>query len=115
MCGTVAWLQVKACGDDEQFDLAAWFPSLEYRAELVTSWPAFIFLVLRQRELSRVFDPRSGDEIDISDKFTANLHLIVRMDNKLRLPVSIEKTFTVIVKIHLKKESRGLPIFFQIK
>jgi len=32
MCGTVAWLQVKACGDDEQFDLAAWFPSLEYRA-----------------------------------------------------------------------------------
>jgi hypothetical protein len=28
MCGTVAWLRVKACGDDEQFDLAAWFPSL---------------------------------------------------------------------------------------
>jgi len=27
MYGTVAWLQGKTCGDDEQFDLAAWFPS----------------------------------------------------------------------------------------
>ena len=30
MCGTVAWPQDKTCGDDEQFDLAAWFPSLNY-------------------------------------------------------------------------------------
>jgi hypothetical protein len=30
MCGTVAWLQGKTCGDDEQFDLATWFPSLIY-------------------------------------------------------------------------------------
>jgi hypothetical protein len=30
MCGTVAWLWKH--GDDEQFDLAAWFLSLEYRA-----------------------------------------------------------------------------------
>ena len=28
MCGTMAWLQDQVCGDDEQFDLAAWFPSL---------------------------------------------------------------------------------------
>jgi hypothetical protein len=25
MCGTVAWLEEKSKGDDEQFDLAAWF------------------------------------------------------------------------------------------
>ncbi len=30
MCGTVAWLWGKTCGDDEQFDLAAWFLSLKY-------------------------------------------------------------------------------------
>ena len=30
MCGTVAWPQGKTCGDDELFDLAAWFPSLNY-------------------------------------------------------------------------------------
>ena len=29
----------KTYGDDEQFDLAAWFPSLKYRAGHV--WPAF--------------------------------------------------------------------------
>ncbi len=39
MCGTVAWLQDKTCGDDEQFDLAAWFPSLKYKIGHV--WPAF--------------------------------------------------------------------------
>jgi DNA-binding XRE family transcriptional regulator len=27
MCGTVAWLEGKTYRDDEQFDLAAWFPS----------------------------------------------------------------------------------------
>ena len=32
MCGTVAWLEEKSKGDDEQFDLAAWFLSLKYRA-----------------------------------------------------------------------------------
>ena len=37
--GTVAWLWQHR--DDEQFDLAAWFPSLKYRAGHV--WPAFIF------------------------------------------------------------------------
>jgi len=31
MCGTVAWLQGNTYRDDEQFDLAAWFPSLKYR------------------------------------------------------------------------------------
>jgi hypothetical protein len=39
MCGTVAWLEEKSKGDDEQFDLAAWFLSLKYRAGHV--WPAF--------------------------------------------------------------------------
>ncbi len=43
MCGTVAWLQGKACGDDEQFDLAAWFPSLAY------SWSLDqLYLFMRQ-------------------------------------------------------------------
>ena len=43
MCGTVAWLQVKACGDDEQFDLAAWFLSLKYRAgHMVASFYIFV-------------------------------------------------------------------------
>ena len=42
MCGTVAWLQ--QCRDDEQFDLAAWFPSLAYSWSRVASF--YIFLNL---------------------------------------------------------------------
>jgi hypothetical protein len=43
MCGTVAWLQGKTCRDDEQFDLAAWFPSLAYSWARVAS---FLYLVI---------------------------------------------------------------------
>jgi len=42
MSGTVAWLEGKTYRDDEQFDLAAWFPSLKYRAG--HEWPAFYIL-----------------------------------------------------------------------
>ena len=36
MCGTVAWLRKRR--DDEQFDLAAWFPSLDYSWSHVTMY-----------------------------------------------------------------------------
>jgi len=42
MCGTVAWLEEKSKGDDEQFDLAAWFLSLKYRAGHV--WPVVVII-----------------------------------------------------------------------
>jgi len=38
MCGTVAWLEGKTYRDDEQFDLAAWFPSLKYSWSRVASF-----------------------------------------------------------------------------
>ncbi len=38
--------------DDEQFDLAAWFPSLKYRAGHV--WPAFIFSRLKNDRIVKV-------------------------------------------------------------
>ena len=81
MCGTVAWLQDYTCGDDEQFDLAAWFPSLS------KSWSRvgqlFYFLILWQCELSRVFHSRGRNEINSGHKFTTYLHLIVRMNDEL--------------------------------
>ena len=39
MCGTVAWLRKRR--DDEQFDLAAWFLSLEYSWARVASFLYF--------------------------------------------------------------------------
>ena len=42
MCGTVAWLQ--ECRDDEQFDLAAWFPSLKHSWSRVASFYIFLYL-----------------------------------------------------------------------
>ena len=44
MCGTVAWLRGNTCGDDEQFDLAAWFPSLKYSWSRVASFYIFQYL-----------------------------------------------------------------------
>ena len=83
-----------------------WMIKINYTERRKKNWKitekCLSFLVLRQRELCRVFDPRGSDKIDISDKFSANLHLIVRMDDKLRLAISIDKTFIVIVEIHLK-------------
>jgi hypothetical protein len=42
MCGTVAWLWKHR--DDEQFDLAAWFPSLKYCWSRVASFYIFLYL-----------------------------------------------------------------------
>ena len=63
MCGTVAWPQGKTCGDDEQFDLAAWLPSLNY------SWSRdgqlLYFSIFGQRKLCRVFNPCCCNEIHL--------------------------------------------------
>jgi hypothetical protein len=49
MCGTVAWLQ--QCRDDEQFDLAAWFPSLAYSWSRVASFYIFLYLGRKRQGL----------------------------------------------------------------
>ena len=70
-----------SCGDDEQFDLAAWFPSLIYSWSRVDQ--LLYFPILRQCKLRWVLYPRGSNEIHISYQFTTNLHFIVRMNNEL--------------------------------
>ena len=51
---TVAWLQ--QCGDDEQFDLAAWFHKHSDRHFF--EWWSFLlyFFIFRQSKLHRIFN-----------------------------------------------------------
>ena len=49
--------------DDEQFDLAAWFPSLEYRAGHCDQ--LLYFPILGKGKLSRVFYPCSCNEVHL--------------------------------------------------
>ena len=99
MCGTVAWLRKRR--DDEQFDLAAWILSLKYRTGHV--WPVFLYFpIFGQCELCWVFHFCGCDEVHPSHQLSANLHLVVRMHDKLRLPVSIDETLTIILEIHLE-------------
>ena len=100
MCGTVAWLQGNTCGDDEQFNLAAWFPSL------LQSWLQAVsfsyFVILGQCKLHGVFNFCSGDEVHLLHNLAANLHLVVRMDDKLRLAIGVDEALAIIVKFHVE-------------
>ena len=100
MCGTVAWLWKHR--DDEQFDLAAWFLSY-INIELVTCGQLLLYLLIfRQSELCRVFYPCCCDKINLGHNLATYLHLIVRMNDELRLAVSIDETLTIVIEIHMK-------------
>ena len=98
MCGTVAWLRKRR--DDEQFDLAAWFPSLKHSRSRVAG---FLYLpIFGQRKFCWIFHSRSCNEIHLCHQFPANLHFVVWMDNELRLTVRIDKALAIVVEIHLE-------------
>ena len=87
--------------DDEQFDLAAWFPSLKYRAGHV--WPAFSYLdIAFSVELLLICPTGGGNEVDKFDHLTTHLHLIVRMNDLFRQSVSIDEALAIVVEVHLK-------------
>ena len=57
---------------------------LHSNTELVTCGQLLYFPIFGERKLSRVFHLCSSDEVDFGYKFPANLHFIIRMDDKLR-------------------------------
>ena len=75
---------------------------LHSNIELVTCGQLLYFLILRQRKLCRVLHFSCCNEIYFFHKFTTYLHLIIRMNNELRLPISIDEALTIVVEIHLK-------------
>ena len=75
---------------------------LHSNTELVTCGQLLYFPILGQRKLSRVFHSGRSNEIHLFDQFTANLHFVVRVNYKFRLPVCVDEAFSIVVKIHLK-------------
>ena len=73
--------------DDEQFDLAAWFPYLDIAFSV---------------ELLLICPTGGGNEVDKFDHLTTHLHLIVRMNDIFRQSVSIDEALAIVVEVHLK-------------
>ena len=95
MWGTVAWLR-SFCRDDEQFDLAAWFHSQHNRS--FSFWLRSVyFFIFGQCKFHRIFHPCCRNEIHKFYMLSPHLHLVVRMNDKLRLTIGIDKTFAVVV------------------
>ena len=87
--------------DDEQFDLAAWFPSLKYTAGHV--WPAlFISWCIASRWTLSCLSYGCSDKVDQLHDLTTHFHLIVRMNDKLRQAISIDEALAIVVEIHLE-------------
>ena len=68
--------------DDEQFDLAAWFPSLIYSWSRVGQLSLYLDIALTI-ELFLICTSGSCDEVDKFHYFSTHLHLIVWMNNEL--------------------------------
>ena len=70
--------------------------------ELVTCGQLLYFLILRQSKLCRVFHLCRCNEINLGYEFTTYLHLIIRMNDELRLSVSIDKALAIVIEVHLE-------------
>ena len=90
--------------DDEQFDLAAWFPSLSKATASLFSGAVVLFYldVTLSVELFLISPFGGSNEVYELHYFTTHFHLIVRMHDKLRCSIRIDKALTIVVKFHLK-------------
>ena len=88
--------------DDEQFDLAAWFPSLIQPALSLCGGVVFYFGVASAVELLLVSPACGCDEIHFGYSISVYLHLVIRMNNELRLAIGIYETFAIVVELHRK-------------
>ena len=68
--------------DDEQFDLAAWFPSLIHSWSRVASFFSYLYVAFAVK-LFLVSSFSSCDEVDEFYNLATYLHLIVGVDDEL--------------------------------
>ena len=94
-------MAVAICGDDELFDLAAWFHKHSDRHS-IKSGGRFYFLILRQSKFHWVFNSCCSYEINEFNMLTTYFHLVVWMNNKLRYAICIDKALAIVIQIHLE-------------
>ena len=88
--------------DDEQFDLAAWFLSPIWRLHHFDGAVVSYFNIAFPIEFLFVCTSGCRNEVHKFYNLATNLHLVVGMDNKLRLSIGIDKALSIVVKVHLE-------------
>ena len=66
---------------------------LHSNTELVTCGQLLYFMILRQRELGWVFQPCGSNEVHLSYYFATYLHLIIGMNDELRVSGTCHLTY----------------------